>query len=274
MHAKIYLSESGAVVGSANASSNALNNESQIESGIYVSPGSKAFQEIEKDFEKRWHSSDQVDSDALEQAPIYNYHKPVNGTKEVDSATNLEGATILELLHDPSQLKGVYFVISSEGVSEEVREKGLEEARKKETELGKNVAAPGDVKNSEHNEGQVAKGFEVFSGWDIASDQWPALFFSIYIGPRKGVVLQKCKHFHHFKDEEDSSSFPYIFVAKTLEWGTHGRAFGGTPKIATNKKCAEEVRCKLVDIFHQREGQILSSNELANILRNPSKVDH
>ncbi len=71
LHAKVYISNNGAVVCSANASNNGIgfvNGPSHIEAGIFVKADTQVFKQVEDWFEGIWQKAKQIDDAGLNQA--------------------------------------------------------------------------------------------------------------------------------------------------------------------------------------------------------------
>lgn len=123
MHAKIYASDEGAVVCSANASRAALSSVDRVEDGVWLPPGSKAYGKAEATFETRYRSALPVDADALARAPEHLMGLGAASVFQGQAVIFKGPPTLLQLLHrDPEALKGIHFVFSNEDVTKAVKE--------------------------------------------------------------------------------------------------------------------------------------------------------
>ncbi|KMK68183.1 hypothetical protein [Puniceibacterium sp. IMCC21224] len=248
MHAKVYLSDDGAVVCSANATNAALSGRCRIEDGIWVKAGGATHKKICKQFEERYEAAEQVNNSALDRAPVC-FGRP-----------NLaEGLTLVEALRsDPIAFQSVYFVCSTDVVVPEIRTAAN---RRLDEEDGQSdpqweVGRPGSR--------------DYFSNWNIAPTDWPALFFSVHRGPQGGFYLSKHDSPRFFKDVQaiGRSDREDVFVSRKLDWRAAGPAFGGLPQLAGHGKCRDELRAMFLteDSFEPFEGEILTGPEFADRL--------
>lgn len=240
MHGKIYLSDSGAVIGSANASERALSGSKRIEDGVWISPDSDAYAHVKKELHARYERGSMVDQETLDLAPLFPPSQ-YRGEKPP------EGLTLLECLRDnPDTFNSIRFVCSTLSVPDEVKQ----EANDALTELD-------ETEVLEH-----IKKLDYYYDWGMTEKSWPLLFISIHIGSKGRVYLTKnikMKLVHISKNKD-------VLISKKIDWREHDAAFGGIPSLADNKKCREEL--KEIAIYHKDslDGQILNGWELRNIL--------
>ena len=169
MHAKVYLSDEGAVVSSANATRAALSGADRIEDGIWVKAGSATYQKIRKQFTARYEEAKRVDQAALDGVPV-----------RLGGPGLPPGLTLVEALRRNSDaFQGIYFVCSTESVDRGVRDAA---DRRLEEEAGEAGEAAAVMRPGQR---------EHFANWDREPADWPALFFSVYRGPRGGFSLSK-----------------------------------------------------------------------------------
>ena len=114
LHSKIYLSNLGVVVGSANASNNGLGIVAEalyLEAGVHAEPGSEVHDQAARWFESLWARAEQVDDAAL-QGCISAWdrrsidQRPPHRAQSPDSLLD-------RVLVDPSQFRGVGFAFTT-----------------------------------------------------------------------------------------------------------------------------------------------------------------
>jgi len=148
MHAKLYISEYGAIICSANALYNGLLAKNRIEDGMLIKPGTKIFKDIEGIFERRYNDAIQIDGYALEAAPTCAFTPPNN-------------LTLVEYLRKyPNLFNDVRFVISIEKVESSVSN------------------AADAIFDQEYPEIVRREKFDYFSNWEMNEDLWPLHFFN------------------------------------------------------------------------------------------------
>lgn len=248
MHAKVYLSDEGAVVCSANATQSALSTRNRIEDGIWVKAGGATYEAIQKRFKERYKTAVQVDQAALDAAPVYT------------GRPNLpDGLSLVEILRrDPGAFHGIRFVCSTEHVDRAVRDAANRRLDEEDREEDADVNA-GPRGRREH-----------FSNWDHDEAAWPALFFSVHRGPRGGFILSKHRH-HRFLENvrgEPGMDPEDVFVSYRLDWTTSGAAFGDQPTLAPHWECRDELRALFPTEASSEpfEGKVLSGAEFAELL--------
>lgn len=250
MHAKIYLSDSGAVVCSANATYAALSGRHRIEDGIWVKAGGATHKKICKQFEERYAAAEQVNKAALDRAPVY------------AGRPNLaEGLTLVcALRRDPIAFQSIYFVCSTDVVDPEVRTAASRLLDAEDIQLN----PEGDVSRPNSR--------DYFSNWGITPCDWPALFFSVHRGRQGGFYLGKRDSSRFFKDVQAKgrSDREDVFVSRKLDWRAAGPAFGGLPRFAGHTKCRDELQAmfRTTKSFEPFDGRILTGPEFANRLFN------
>ncbi|MCG0996467.1 phospholipase D family protein [Acetobacter indonesiensis] len=120
LHAKVYLSDRGAVIGSANASRNGVGLDgppSLTEAGIRFAPDSETFRQAESWFEAQWEASTQVDDTVLDFA-----------TQRFRPGRSLGGfpvrpGSLLDLIAaDPDRFSDVSIVLAETSSTQEERE--------------------------------------------------------------------------------------------------------------------------------------------------------
>lgn len=249
MHSKLYLSEKGAIICSANASKGALSSKTRIEDGIWVGPNTEAYSDVENEFKKRYKRADQIDTRVLKSVPE---HVPGAGTKPKLPPK----PTLAEILRcDPSAFKGIRFVCSDSIVDEDIRkaaDKRFEQENDDTIEL----------------ERKELRGY--FSDWGRKKNDWPSLFFSIYRGPDGGIDLSKNCRPLLFRSVEAQSGMKRedVFVTHQLDWRTSGASFGDVPRLASKDKCLQELKGLFSSkVFYEKfAGEILTGEKFAEML--------
>ncbi len=248
MHAKVYLSDKGAVVGSANATRAALTGANRIEDGIWVKAGSATHRKICKRFKGRYEAAEHVDQAALDAAPI-----------RVGGPGLPPGLTLVEALRfNPDAFHGIYFVCSTENVDRAVRDAADRRIAEEEDEADPagTILHPG---RREH-----------FASWDTSPADWPALFFSVHRGPRGGFSLSKndSPKFYEGVQGADGGDPKDVFVSRRRDWVAAGPAFGGLPRLASHSACRDELRAifPTEDSFEPLKGGIFTGAEFVECL--------
>ncbi|MBU2942001.1 phospholipase D family protein [Shimia thalassica] len=245
MHAKIYASDKGAIVCSANASHAALSSEDRIEDGVWLPPEGAAYRTAQKTFKKRYRKAVPVDADSLANAPE---HLGASTAAAVGSgqAVFKDPPTLLQLLrHDPEAFKGIRLVFSNEDVSEAVKEgaKAIMEEELAKDGGAKEDGVAGPLK------------YDYFANWGKKETDWPGLFISVYKRSNGSVVLSMNRHLRFIPEVSNGEGeTEEVFVAAKVRWNTGGAAFGDLRKLATVGQCATEMEnlfqngCKFADV--------------------------
>lgn len=249
MHAKVYLSEAGAVVCSANASVSALSSATRIEDGVWIGPGTEVYLQVKNEFEARYKKAKPIDKIALEDAPE-------RLTEAGHQAKLAAGFTLVAALRqDPDIFRGIRFVCSTYTVDKDIRE-AADERLDNETNVG---VEPEDKRSRDH-----------FSNWGEKVGDWPALFFSVHRGKAGGFSLTKHRHYRFLsgvnggpaKRSED------VFVSHKVRWDTAGAAFGDLPRLANHARCKNELKFifSKAGAFKDFAGRILTGRQFAELL--------
>lgn len=242
MHGKVYLSDLGAVVGSANATHSALSSDKRIEDGVWLAPTGKAYAQLKSEISKRFKSASQVTQADVDAAPLT---MPGIGHKQ----DFLDGQTLVEALkRDPNIFKGIRFVFSNVPVKPKIRE-----IAEQETDA--------------ECEGNDSSKRDYFANWKCNEEAWPALFFSIHLGKNLGFYITKNRHFHFVANAGGKE----VFVSHILGWRAAGASFGDTPQLASAVACKKELQALIGNkkSFKKFAGKILSGPEFLEALSNP-----
>jgi hypothetical protein len=253
MHAKVYASDKGAVVCSANASRAALSSGERIEDGVWLPLGSKSYRKTASTFEKRYRKAVPVDAVALARAPEHLSCLDAAGVGQDQANVFNEPPTLLQLLRrDSEAFKGIRFVFSNENVSRPVQE-GAKAAMKAKEEADGVAAEDGDAGPSE---------YDYFANWEMNENNWSALFISVYCRPNGGIYLGMRRHLRFIAGVPDGEGETEdVFVAAKVRWNTSGAAFGDLQRLATISRCAAEMeeRFRNGSSFNDVAGQVLDA---------------
>lgn len=233
MHAKVYASDMGAVVCSANASYAALSSENRVEDGVWLPPEGDAYRKAKKTFIKRYKKAVPVDPDALLNAPEHLGARAAAAVGPDEAAILKDPPTLLQLLrHDPEAFKGIRFVFSNEDITEAVKESAKAIM---EEELVRDGGAAED-------EGAGPLKYDYFANWGKKETDWPGLFISIYHRSNGSIALGMRRHLRFIPEVSDGEgATEEVFVAAKVRWNTGGAAFGDLRKLATVGRCATEI---------------------------------
>lgn len=178
LHAKVYISNLGVVVGSANASARALGFDGQpaalSEAGVFHDANTSVWKSVSRWFDDLYDNAAQVDADALKEA-ARRYRPPVFGFER-----NLNEMTILaQIAAEPGYYEkiDVGFVIIERGTTPEQRQKAIVDARDLFQES--NISAH-DQQNWHHG--------DVFIGWENLNNLRGRIA-EFFIGPNDGVTV-------------------------------------------------------------------------------------
>ncbi|KFI28113.1 phospholipase D-like domain-containing protein [Paenirhodobacter enshiensis] len=260
MHAKIYASDEGVVVCSANASRAALSSVDRIEDGVWLPPGGKAHRKAEATFEARYSNAVRVDADALARAPE---HLGGLGAAAVgaNEAVDLgKSPTLLKLIrHDPEAFKGIRFVFSNEDVTEAVKAgvKAIMDEKMRNDEGAAEDLWAGPLK------------YHCFSNWERKESDWPGLFISVYRGSSGKILLGMYRHLRFLPEVSNGEGeTEEVFVAAKVRWNTGGAAFGDLRKLATLGQCKNELEALFQNerIFDRVSEQVLDAGGVRKAL--------
>lgn len=228
MHGKVYLSDAGAVVCSANATAKALSSgDRRIEDGVWLDSDSDAYKRVKSTLKSRFRNAHMIGQNELDAAPL---NMPSLGGRTTPS----DGLTIVDWLRrDPEIFRGIRFVCSGGSVRKEVREAADREMEKEYPESAERTA--------------WRRGY--FSNCGTEERDWPALFFSVYVGRSGRVILSKNCHVRFVTTPEDQ-----VFVSSLRDWRACGPAFGDLPRLASRKQCEQELR----QLIHGRRESLIN----------------
>lgn len=123
LHAKFYISDNGAVVGSANATANGVGFKAKakhLESGIFVRTGNRVFSEIEAEFEKIWKEADILNGKSLDEADknFLNAHPESKLVPDQSHKLSMD-----ELIENPDAFGALGIVMTFSSISNEEHER-------------------------------------------------------------------------------------------------------------------------------------------------------
>ncbi|MHC0612722.1 phospholipase D family protein [Komagataeibacter oboediens] len=242
LHGKIYISESGAIVCSANATYSGLSREDRIEDGVFIPANSSVFDNVAKEFEQRYADSRKVTQAKLDEAAVYlPYTEEKAGSSQV--ATSFPNL----ILRNTSAFRGVGFTFSQRDVSKKVKDSAYSQYQSRDEAV----------------ESITSKSLDYFANWDTAEADWPALLISVYRTPSR-IILSKRSFIAFIKDAHGEE----VFITRKVDWRVAGVAFGDCP--ALGKKATSETELfDLIgkeEIFNDLDGRILSASEFAAFL--------
>jgi len=209
MHAKIYISNEGAIVSSLNASATSLNNDNRIEAGVKLSPGTDEYKDVLACFKKHWKEAEKIDANALALASARFASPPIVNNSDQDNARY----NLLDLLrHNPKALGSVGIVFTKIENDPNILDVSLEHSQ---NEL---------EKISLTDEKKMLR----YDSWKIEDiNNWPLQFIEIFFDPEEDDV-QICKGLRSYYDEEND-----VLYARKVDWRTSGNNFGGCVRLTT-----------------------------------------
>lgn len=115
-HAKVYISDRGAVICSANASQNGIGFDQPaglVEAGIFVQPDTEAYAEASAWFGRTWGSANVVDEDALEKAETAWNNRPRGRGTRLKLAISPNAPSLLgAVIDDQGSFEDIGFVFT------------------------------------------------------------------------------------------------------------------------------------------------------------------
>lgn len=242
-HAKVYLSDNGCVVGSANLSNNGVGFLSQaklLEAAIFVDENDKpTIKTIEKWFEELWNKAESVGSKEISVAK--ERWRLKGGTPE----TRFRYESLLEALEDPTGIaQEWHYLITREEIPEEISKQA--EAQKAD------VAVLSDW--------PLTKGLDYFHGLDKLEDfenRADKHYISLHRDEKGKLHLLALRFLQNRRVDKETLSF-----FGKLDWKKTGVSTLGREKIEKNKSLSSIIATKRKDIF----GQILTAKQFYEIL--------
>ena len=185
LHAKVYLSDRGLIVASANASDNGigfLGAAGLVEAATYFPQGSETYAAASAWFEVIWRRSSPLDSEAVEAAEAAWRSRP--RTRAADRKTTADPRSLLDTVSaDPGSFRGVGFVFTS-GTSTKAQ---VDEAVRGLVSGDDQRAVPQLSKRDRQLLRRWKPG-DLFSEWEPQDvDAWPRKFVCAHRGARGAV---------------------------------------------------------------------------------------
>ncbi len=193
-HGKVYLSDKGVVVASANASHNGLGFKGEakhVETGVFHKSGSKVHKQVKKWFGGiwDWEKSENVTAKALKDAQTAWESRNFFRNSAHPSTESLKGITLLEALRDyPNIFKDISFVITSEEMSDD------DESEAKRSLSNDSFNLMG-IANFQIQEIDREK-YEDFVGFDLNREDWPHKFINIHFPKGCTPIIKLCSVGH------------------------------------------------------------------------------
>lgn len=197
LHSKIYLSDRGAVIGSANASAGGLHtmdrSSRMLEAGVYYDSVDSIWRQATAWFDQLFESSEAVDEDAVKLAQA-RYRPPFDEVPK-----SFEGMTVLQqIMSNPAHFAhaSVGFVICRNTSDAEV------------AQAAKEAASTGSISAAELEDWEGARSFTGWSKEDMV--KLHPRFVEFYYGPHGGnraVLTHQLAHCFPRVSENDSGHF-------------------------------------------------------------------
>jgi len=177
MHSKVYISDIGVVVSSANASKNALsfgtNGQGHLEAGVFHGENTEVFKKCKDWFSGIWKSAKPVTEADLKSAETeWNSRKWARNIAH--PAPDLRKTTLFQMVvKQPEAFNGIDFLFSNALADRETVQAGLEIMNGEEP-------SPIEVNNA-------MKG--AFDGWELSFENWPERFICVYRSRKNKITL-------------------------------------------------------------------------------------
>ncbi|WP_406735894.1 hypothetical protein [Thioclava sp. GXIMD4215] len=247
MHGKVYISDRGVIVCSANATLAALRFDTRIEDGVWAAEGTPLHQDVQRKFSERFDMAEKVSREILKKTP-----KKVFGP-EYEKAPK-DGLPLLQsVLRSPSAFNGVYFVFTGDEIDDEVIENG---------------DAQYEEESDETRVEKKNRDYHYDFGKKVTEENWPKVFIAIHRFKNGRVRFNKLRFLFTARQLANGKS-KSLFISEILPASASGSAFGGIPELAQENICRKELREKFrrKDVFSNFAGEILSANQFAEELR-------
>lgn len=239
LHGKIYISQHGAIVCSANATYSGLSRKNRIEDGVFVPANGSVFDSIAEEFEHRYSKSSQVTQADMDKVPMY---PPYSDGKFESLRSGLSLCNAI--LRNPSAFRDISFVFCKESVAKDVRDSAYSKYRKRNESVG----------------ALSSEGLDYFANWNVPRLEWPEFFINVYCTSRK-IHLFKRNYIDYIESEE-------VFITRKIPWKMAGAAFRDCP-VFGSKATSETELFDLIGrecVFEELNGKILSASDFAKFL--------
>jgi hypothetical protein len=237
LHAKVYISDRGAIVGSANASQNGVGLDgppSLIESGVLVSPDNDTFGQAVIWFETQWKASKKVDTSALDLAT-----KRFRPGRTPGSRTVRLGSLLDLIAADPDRFSDVSIVLVKTPTSHTERNQARKAVRAAHPDETQTIDALPDN--------------GMFIGWKKRDlNRWRRTFIELWMpGNRLYVYGRKVAYFH---DAEGA-------VMSRAYWPAIGQVVGG--ELPSPAEIAASDGQMVLQLLDKHGDRLFSAPELA-----------
>jgi hypothetical protein len=178
LHAKVYISDRGCIVCSANASDSGiglLNLTSFVEAGVFIDPQSDAFRAVEVWFERIWRRAKVIDNPTLDRATEVWSRRPPRSVRALDipkGAPSLLGTVEA----DPQRFRGIGFVFTTGAADKDDRDEAADALAGRDDKRKDRLLSQEERRKLEAwNLGNL------FTGWSEQNlDAWPRRFVCIH----------------------------------------------------------------------------------------------
>lgn len=210
LHAKVYLSNRGAIIGSANASDNGIGfagASGLIEAGVLVEPGIDSFMDAATWFERHWQKSSKVGRKALATAEArWNARPPATppSARRGPRPVPPDAPSLLNpVVSDPERFRGIGFVFTTGAANLADRADASKQLGREDDARAKTLLSQKERRRI----GSWPRG-DLFTGWSRTDLRaWPGAFVCIHrpasrssyhfyrrvhdvlLGPGRGVVF-------------------------------------------------------------------------------------
>ncbi len=248
LHAKVYISDVGVIITSANASENGIGfitpKIKNIEAGSFSKKDTQHWHDAKKWFEQTWKEANKVSAADLENAQIlWNKRVQFNNTTKSNIAKG--NLSIIEAIKQcPEVFGNIQFVLSNQ------------ENDKSTVELAE--------KSYSNEHGRHPEGYDYFEGWGLSEEDWPEVFISIHMGPRGGLYVGYFKsgpvyndvHFARRVDIRKSKLIKSEFFDTSLKYN-----------LRRSGELKKPVFKRMLKDLDQEKPMIVSANELAGLFK-------
>lgn len=255
LHAKVYISDLGLVVASANASSNGIGFDAPadlIEAGSFHPADSGAYKSATKWFEQIWTNTEQVDKCALAEAQETWNKRLCAGRKIGGGLVKSDGKSLLDTVRAyPDKFRGIGFAFASGIGSEEQRDEAVQAIIAKDNKRTKKLLS--ETQREAIREWPTE---DVFPEWDAGEIRaWPLNFVCVYRGPRGGISYSFCIRDHSILLDRDKRTI------LASEWSGFRKDLGLKYTVNT---MVQADRAQLEKIFEhfdeaEKEGHLFES---------------
>lgn len=183
LHAKLYLSSTGMVVTSANASNRGIGfiePAALTECGTFHRPGTTAFRKAARWFETIWDKADNIDPKSLVMARAAWARRPRHGAPNGSVSSHAPDTLLRIIAAHPDRYRGIGVVFSSGEANREYVERAADAG----VAADRNASQPKLKKRERDRLPDWPRG-NLFTGWsDADANAWPKQFLCVHRGAR------------------------------------------------------------------------------------------